>query len=194
MKKTLILLMIVTLTSFAQAQDDTVGNVVERPVRFQGLIDVGLGMHIPDPFLKTPEFDLEPYLDLEIGIKVKNRAFIGAGVGFSNRIYRYYYQHRYQGLYNREWHWMPLLTFSLRGDVYVTDRNGIRPYVSTTVGCQVGDYDWFRWYVKTGAGLDYKQFTLSIGCMGDIDIADHIIYLEFGYRFNTHKYDQAHKR
>ena len=178
-----------------KAQDSV---LAERPIHFQGLIDAGMGVYIPDPFLKTPELDMSPYLDLVLGTRIKERAFIGAGIGFSNKIYRYYYQHYYENIVapeEREWHWLPVFTWSLRGDVYVTSGTNIRPFVSTSVGGQLYRSDWYEWYLKTGVGIDYRQFNLGIGLrINDLARAvDHVIYLEFGYRFNAAKYNKQHR-
>ena len=188
MKKTLILLMIVTRAGFVQAQRDTVGNVVEKPVRFQGVASLGLNVNW---------FYMLPYTDLTLGVRIKDLAFVGAGVCAAAGI----------DMLNKNGEWDPnfgmvLPLVSLRSDVYLARGNKVRPFVSARLGlCPIITNEDMIAYFGVSAGVEYHQFMFQLGynplVMIDFSYENYILhggYIEIGYRFNTHKYDQAHKR
>ena len=193
MKHGFIIVLIVTLTSFAQAQGDTVGNGVEMPVRFQGVASIGINMYIGGGYKYGTTLLDVPYLQLNLGVRIREKAYVGMGIGAVMPL-----------LYNRPAIApFPFLVHTVRGDVYLPGGR-LNPYVSIQWGVLNMLFDMSRYLLTfgmVGVGFDYKWLTFQVGYSPLLDIdygdgcnAEHGVYFEIGYRFNTHKYVQAHKR
>ncbi|MBO4751239.1 MAG: hypothetical protein J5526_00620 [Bacteroidales bacterium] len=182
MKRGFILVLIVTLVGYARAQGDTIGSVVEKPVRFQGVASLGLNVNW---------LYMIPYADLSLGVRIKERAFVGAGVCAAAGIIMINK--------NSEWDpafggWLPLV--SLRGDVYLTRESRVRPFVSARLGiCPIITSEDMMSYFAISAGVEYCHFMFQLGynplVMIDFSHGNDIFhggYIEIGYRFHTAKY------
>lgn len=176
-KYVFILAMIMGVGVAAHAQGDS--TISPKAVRFQGIGTAGV--------YYQPTFMASPYLELSLGVRIKERAYIGINAG---------------GMFmvgdftkcgcNEEYPWVFggfVPTVSVRGDVYLTQQRKVTPFVTLQVGTWVDGIS----YSKVGAGLDYKQLTLQIGYQPMIVWragVDHGLYLEGGYRFNSVKYNR----
>lgn len=119
MKKTFILLLIVIFADFTQAQGDTVGMPFEKPVRFQGVASTGINMYIGGGYKYGTTLLDVPYLQLNLGVRIREKAYVGMGIGAVMPL-----------LYNRPAIApFPFLVHTVRGDVYLL-------VVALTLMCQ----------------------------------------------------------
>lgn len=148
-------------------------------VRFQGVGSIGLNGCITFPMVN-------PYADVALGIRIKDRAFVGGSVGVVLVI------GDFAGCKCAK-PWVVAATLpniSLRGDIYLTNARIVDPYMSAQIGYAIYPY------MKIGLGADFKQFSLQLGYLPLFKVASSNngvysgLYLEVGYRFNSVKYNK----
>lgn len=160
-------------------------DTADRSARFQGVIGGGIQIGFP-------RIVINPYTDLILGVRIREKAFVGAGIGLFLPIVR-----NYRG----SWHDGYLTpSYSIRGDIYILDHPMVRQFISIQSSYARYENDNYKHFIrnKVGYGLDYRKLTAQAGYISSINVDKgalyHGVFVELGYRFNTHKYDVQHNR
>ena len=155
-----------------------------RAVWFQGLVGGGVHASIPNTMIS-------PYIDLMLGVKIKEKYFVGLGVEIVTPIVHIdNYDHS-------NWHWLGFVpAYSARGDFYLRDLRNARQFLSAQFTYTTYE-DAYRVHVlcgKFGYGIDYRRFTVQAGYLPAVNLGVgdvfHSLYVEMGYRFNTRKHNR----
>ena len=158
------------------------------PIAFRGLLSVGMHSTPGDP-------NISPYLALSLGVDLKDKAYLGAGVG----VLPCFIPNKYAG-----WNLGAVLpAFYLQSDIYVTQPQSWRPYASVSAGFSFERNIMRVTYAKIGAGVEFKGLAMQVGytpmivkyavAMPQPDRAlFHGLYLDVGYRFKPAKYNVEH--
>lgn len=184
--KRIVFLILAMLTAIASASAQTRANGDDGAVqsRFQGVASLG--------FHAVPGYPiLSPYASISFGERIKERAYIGAGLGLFLPIGPWYKNDGDISYRNKLTLEMALPAFYMEGDVYWGGWNDWKPYATATLG-----YATLAGFAKVGIGTDYKDFTMQVGyspmffIYKDGSEYNHGLYIDFGYRFNSVKYDR----
>lgn len=160
-------------------------DTADRSARFQGTIGGGVQIGFP-------RIVINPYTDLILGVRIKEKAFVGAGIGLFLPIVRNY---------GGSWHDGYLTpSYSIRGDIYILDHPKVRQFISIQSSYAIYENDNYKHFIrnKVGYGLDFRKLTAQAGYISSINVdygsLYHGFFVELGYRFNTHKYDVQHNK
>ena len=149
-------------------------------VKFQGYGNLGL-------IFNPSVLDAGPTVDAGIGILVSDYFYTGFEMGFHWLIYDAQVNINQANYYvTVDGCYIPI-SLNLKG--YMT-RNKIRPYVNLSVGGFIGAVtfkDEAGFYWETGAGAEFKRWTLEFGYSG-LPSFIHNLYFNVGFRFGGTKY------
>ena len=153
---------------------------LDRQVWFQGMGSLGLNIE-PRPILS-------PNVQMALGVRIKERGFVGGGVGFmiSEMSQRY-------GEGNLRWSPFYSPLFFVRGDVYLRNDLKWTPYLTSSVGLQL-NFAASNVYGKIGFGVEYRNAFVQLCYSPFVYLhrsnypLGHSFSLDIGYRFNTQRY------
>ncbi|MCR4813162.1 MAG: hypothetical protein K5867_11285 [Bacteroidales bacterium] len=182
----LLFCVMVVMDVHGQNVDGSVSReTLERQVWFQGMGSLGVNIE-PRPILS-------PNVQMALGVRIKERGFVGGGVGFMiSEVSQRYGE--------GDLRWSPFYSplFFVRGDVYLRNDLKWTPYLTTSVGLQMSIMVSHA-YSKIGFGVEYKNGFVQL-CYSPFVFLHrpnyplgHSFSLDFGYRFNTAKYNKRHK-
>ena len=153
---------------------------LNEKTHFQGVGYIGVSA-MPIPM---------PTASLSLGTIVKNRYFFGGGAGLM------FYVNNYHDAdpTDKSFYAYPLPNVFLQSDIYMKRGGRCDPYVTFAVGSVIP----YAWYLKAGIGVDYRSFVWQLAytpafLFADSDYAMHGLTFNFGYRFNTVKYNRQHR-
>lgn len=168
-------------TSSSNQAIEQSSNQMGKRAHFQGVGCVGVSV-IPYAM---------PSTTLLLGVIKDDRYFFGGGIGVLVYMSKY---HNADPM-NKSLYAVPTLALYLQSDIYLTRKWCCSPYITLAAGTALP----FIGYVKAGLGLDYRSFVWQLSYspffpFDDASLVSHGVSLNFGYRFNTAKYNHKLKQ